>query len=847
MVRAGLCSLMVVAAVVMAQTTPPLKPADAPLFQVRGRVVSQQGKPPTGKKFTFRISTAKAVTAEADSWSDWLTFGADQRTATLKGYPAIYLKGYPVVTSVSVSGMIDPTVVEIEVKFTEGGEPIKLSGELFGPSLGLILWREAGKARVDTMAGYNRRYWKVLDGVKLDESKRPKLFPIVERFIGGDKDRRAWKEGIEQLSRAGFSAIMLPAQKEIRDLSLSVGLERTAWAVYSPPGYAFGFDPKHTPKSLDDWAEKIAKPYLDAGYARQDMALFAMSDEPGWYYPRMLTTLEKTPAAMVRFREYLKRQNLTPRDVGSSSWDEVNPIGRSKAGDLASRRLFYWTMRFFSHDSAKYFADSTRALEKAFTPGMPILTNWNFFAGRLYVPGPVANNPDKMSPDAAMGGQDWLEFGKLRGGTMLWTEDWFGDNKAYQWSYYCSHLRCAAEKSGVQFGGYVIPRTAGDRTDGILQKILCVVGSGGKAIKYFVFGPEYNFPGNCYSEKAQVLPKMAEAHQMIGAAESLLWPGKRPAPQVGIVHPRSAQLWDAKDQKIAKGLSDATNNNLNGSTVDYLAEVFNLYLALQHANIPADLVDEDDLSPEGLKRYRVLYVTSPNIPAERQAGLAAWVKAGGTLVTVAGAGQFDRYDDPCPTLTQATGIREKVRSRLLVPNTLALKEAARIDGDAGLVAVGSVSQIDEKQDGVELRFQDGRPALIERTVGKGKIVHFPWFPGLSYWHSTRQTKDRLPVGFNERIRELIASPTKTAGVIPPVRIDAKMVETPVLVSNNGAAITLLNWRGEALEKTTLTVRVPFSVREATSVKQGKLAFTRVGEDVVLTLPLGAADIVLLRP
>lgn len=827
-------------ALVTAQT----KPADAPLFQVRARVVTQKGQPPTGKKFTFRVSTAKAVGTEGSAWSDWLTFGEEQRTATLKGYPALYLKGYPVVTSLSVTGVVDPTEVEAELKFAEGGEVVKLSGELYGPSLGLMLWREDGKPRADTMAGYNRRYWKHLEGVQLPEKERPKLFPIVDRFIGGDQDRRAWKEGIEQLGRAGFSAIMLPPQKEIRDLLLSTGRKRTSWAVYSPPGYAFALDEKITPASIDDWAEKIAKPYRDAGYARDDMALFALSDEPGWYYPKMLTELAKSTAGLERFRAYLQTQKLTPKDVGFTHWDDVKPIGRSQAKEVPSRRLFYWSMRFFAHDSAQHFANSTRALEKAFAPGTPIFTNWNFFAGRCYVPGPVANNGDKTSPDAAMGGHDWLEFGRLRGSTMLWTEDWFGDGKAYQWSYYCSHLRCAAEKGGVQFGGYVIPRTAGDRADGIVQKILCVVGSGGKALKYFVFGPEYNFPGNCYSERAAVLPKMAEAHKMIGAAEDLLWPGKRPAPQVAILHPRSAQMWDAREQVVAKGISDATNHNLNGSTVDHLAEVFDIYLALQHANIPVDIVDEDDLSPEGLKRYKVVYATSPNIPAEGQTGVAAWVKAGGTLVTVSGTGQADRYDEPCTILADALGVHEKARPRLLVPNTTALKEVIRSEDDT-FAAVGVVGTLDEKQAGVTAKFKDGRAARVERTVGAGRVVHFPWLPGLSYWHSARQTKDRLPAGFNERIRELIVAPT--AGVTPPVRVAVPFVETPLLLSDKGAAVTLLNWRGEPVEKLAVTVRVPFAVREVTSVKLGKLDFTRSGADIVLTLPLGAADVVLLRP
>jgi hypothetical protein len=103
-----------------------------------------------------------------------------------------------------------------------------------------------------------------------------------------------------------------------------------------------------------------------------------------------------------------------------------------------------------------------------------------------------------------------------------------------------------------------------------------------------VFGPECNFPGNCYSERASVLPAMAAVHQMIGAAEDVLWPGKPPRSEVAILAPRSAEVWDAKDIAIPNQIQDATNNHLNRATVDYMAEVFDLYLALQHANIPVE-------------------------------------------------------------------------------------------------------------------------------------------------------------------------------------------------------------------------------------------------------------------
>jgi hypothetical protein len=826
-----------------------LLPEDAPTFQLRARVVAQGSQAPAGKKFTFRLSgPGNPVSTTGDGWSDWLKFGREQVEATLKGYPAVYLRGYPVVVILQVEGVVDPTRVEAELKFDEGGDPTKLAGELFGPNFGILLWREDKKPRAATMAEYNRRYWKALEGVRIPEAERPRHFPVVDRFIGGDDDRLNWQEGVEQLASAGYSVLMLPPSKLFRDILLKAGLRRTAWAVYNPPGYAFALDPKVTPDAITAWAEDQAKPYRDAGYTGTDMALFAMSDEPGWYYPKQLQELAQSPAGLARFRDYLKAQGLQPADVGAKGWDEVLPVGRSRATDLPARRLFYWTARFCSYDSAQHFADCTRALEKAFAPGTPVLTNWNFFSGRLYVPGPVANNADKDSPDAAMGGHDWLEFGRLRGGTMLWTEDWFGDDCAYQWSFYCAKLRCAAAKGQVQFGGYVVPRAGGDREDGLLQKVLCVVGSGGKAVKYYVFGPEYTFPGNCYSESAKVLTKVVEAHRLLGAAEQLLWPGKRPRPEVAILAPRSAQLWDAKGMRIAKGISDATNTHLNRETVDYLAEVFDLYLALQHANIPADFVEEEDLSAEGLKPYKVLYVTEPNVPEEGQRGLAAWVKGGGTLVTVSGAGARDRYDEPCDILAELGGVREQSRERLLVADAKELKAVGEGKGICGaFTAVGVRGVVKEHQGDIVGEFADGAPAVLRRSTGKGRVVHFAFLPGLGYWKSAAATKDRLPAGFSESQRRWVVWPAELAGVKPPVVTDRPLVEAPLLLSEQGAAMTLLNWTGERLEKVDVTAHVPFAVRTVRSVKQGPLTFEKAEGGVRFALPLGAADVVLLRP
>jgi hypothetical protein len=812
-------------------------------------VLAAGGQPPAGKQSSFAFNVPGAAgKAAGGAWSDWLRFARPQVEAELRTYPAMYMGRFPLVIHLQTAGVVDPTVLQAELRFDENDASTILQAELFGPSLGIMLWRDDGKQpHAATMAEYNRRYCQVLDNPSFPTSERPKRFPLVDRFIGGDDDRRDWGQGIQQLARAGLTAVSLPPIRPIRDLLRKAGLQRTAWAVYNPPGYAFDYDPSVTPASIDAWARRQARPYLDAGYARQDMALFAMSDEPGWYFPSMFRPLAANPVLLGRFHDYLKAQGLTPAALGGTSWEGLRPIGRSHVTDLHSRRLFYWSMRFFSWDSSRHFARCTRALETAFYPGLPISTNWNFFSGRFYVPGPVASNPDKTNPDAAMGGHDWFEFGRLRGCTALWTEDWFSDGMAYQWSLYCAKMRCAAALGGVQFGGYVVPRAGGETPDGLLQKALCIIGSGGKAITYYTFGPEYNFPGNCYSDRPDLLRKIAESNYLIGRAEELLWPGRRPRSQVAILAPRSAELWDERDMSRPVQIQDATNTNQNAGTVDYMAEMADLYLALQHQNIPVDFVDEDQLSRASLQPYRVLYVTEPDIPAEAQEGVAAWVRAGGTLVTVTGAGTRDRYDEPCRTLCDLAGIRERPRGRLLVPALASLGSAGHGQGVCGgFAAVGPRGVVRVLLGQIEASFEDGSPAVVQRRVGRGRTLYYAWMPGLSYARSSRTTVGGLPAGFSETVRRWIVHPVRLAGVQPPVAVNRAMVETPILLSPHGAAVTLLNWTDQALGRVNLRVHLPRPIRSVESVRQGRLRFQRTGDGVSCSLPLGAADIVMLR-
>lgn len=46
-----------------------------------------------------------------------------------------------------------------------------------------------------------------------------------------------------------------------------------------------------------------------------------------------------------------------------------------------------------------------------------------------------------------------------------------------------------APSKDVIHGGYVVPRAGGQLPEGLLMKMMAIVGSGGKALKFYVFGP----------------------------------------------------------------------------------------------------------------------------------------------------------------------------------------------------------------------------------------------------------------------------------------------------------------------------------------------------------------------
>ena len=364
----------------------------------------------------------------------------------------------------------------------------------------------------------------------LPKNKKTPSKIIITQGFHGHVDVGSWVDAATSLVLFGASALSGSPSPDMAKIFKSAGvsavrpqgglrpnykmaeLNKVCAGTSSDVGHCWGHTDAEVAGNLKMWAEGAVQPMRAAGYPR--LAQFALHDELGFGFPGLWmgkNNISDNPRVFKLYHQYLQTMSgLTdPKDFGASSWNDVVPITRVNitAGSANEQQLlvrFYWTIRFAVWDQETWYAQATTALVAANQgESFTIYTNWNNFHGRLYTPGGEWNlncsGSGKLHPVSCgddHGAPDWFEAGRLRSGTMLWSESWFGDTKASEWTYLSARLRCAAKLGGpdMQFGGYITPRgpTGGvaHGTVGLLKQAIALVGSGAKGLDWFEFGPE---------------------------------------------------------------------------------------------------------------------------------------------------------------------------------------------------------------------------------------------------------------------------------------------------------------------------------------------------------------------
>lgn len=480
--------------------------------------------------FTWRVRVASCPASESgnvnskyglrrvihsgSAWSAWTDFNATDTKHWLATYPDTSEQSsdnyFPLVTVVVISAppscysshgllsyemqaKIGTSITALNASLDLNAEPYPANVSTFGVmtcnttrSNGLAgpgaTWTPCWPAKVMTTREFNDRMIWHREGSPvptLPVARSPIHLPIVTTVRSIAHDVGEYSDHFVALRKLGFNQIcifedgMTGPTKPMYKALVAAGVTRTCFGTHSTPGGGWDSGDNGTtapasawrggPVSLQHWADGLASAWSSGGVPLDQFGVTSVKDEPGWSFPSISDFSNTDPHCLFWFHEFMERNSVKPVDVGcGGGWESsCGLINRTEATSLPLRRRLYWSLRFPSWYEARSWHNATVAMQNAFTPNVTVFVNWNNWAGRFYTPSGSAK-----SPDAGSGAHDWFEFGRERGTTLLWTEDWFADYFDEHWSLFASRLAGAAALGGpdTNFGSYVVPRSKQNQT-----------------------------------------------------------------------------------------------------------------------------------------------------------------------------------------------------------------------------------------------------------------------------------------------------------------------------------------------------------------------------------------------
>lgn len=704
--------------------------------------------------------------------------------------------------------------------------------------------REREKA-IELLSTHAKRYLNAAQAVALQSWERPQQFVISSHLCQG------WQGHLEQLryqaealSLLGFNTVIaerwqnIPTE-DVHVMLTSFGLKWRSVAVGENYIFEHAIPAKWLDRhsnqlpTIESWALALAEQEYDYPTSRDfvgsrsDVVDIKLIDEPAWYYPVRIQELDSSPEGLAVFHAYLRHKGLSPSNFGHAGWDTIHPIGHNAAVNLPSKRLFYWTMKFFPESAARGFRRASEALRSAFDHQLTIDMNFNNQGRWFRYSLPPAHTD--------YGSFDWFLNGRLNVAT-LWTEDWFSDQYAQTWSFRADLLRSAAWLGEQKFGGYVVGRALGSHREGATYKILSLIGHGAKIVDIYNWGPQF-FSTDGWSDYWSNYESLADALGLVGRAERLLFPGEPSRGKVALFFPGSSYLWDPGPGWYL-----------------YELELEYLHYALTHAGYTIDFVDETDLANGVLatRGYTTLYVTAPNVARAAQEKLREWVQNGGTLAVTPGGLVADEYDEPTDLFDAVLGLSaprvavrdERPRLGALASDTLTIANPAIATGTIPLY--GSITPLPLAGASLVARFGAGTAGMTTNTYGQGAAIAYGFYPGLQYWRTPDRSCHHLPREWGKLERDVAVSPVRQAKTPRPVVASVEGVEVCRLQSDRGIALVLLNWTDEPIPSFTVEISEFGKFNQVTSVRESLVSSTVTGNILSVTLPLNSVDVLLIE-
>jgi hypothetical protein len=542
---------------------------------------------------------------------------------------------------------------------------------------------------------------------------------------------------------------------------------------------------------------------------RAEIAVVSLGDEIG--------LASGGPVDAAAFDAYLRSQGVEPSEVPA-----------------AGPPRHYWSERFRHAEGLRLVKQHTDVLRR-YLPNAGIGANFSPHGG----------------PERAYLGEvfQWVSCFREDCMTLPWSEDyaWQIPVATPQMSEISLDLLRAGTrgKPEERLLFYVMPHTPGNTPRMWRRMFHAALAHGMRAVDLFEVNPVWAAYTENHTSDPEMYAEIRRTLHQLGAYEDLVHAGRLEPAQTGLWFSETSDIW--RDNGGSFGAAKRT-----------------LYLTVRHAQVPLDVVVEADAGDRTLASYRVLYLTDRHVSRTAARAIVAWVRDGGTLVATAAAGSRDEYDRANDTM----------RPLLPVDVTLEAPPEAQIgfekqdlpfarpletvSGAAGSFPVfGAIARVPADGSLVNGAFSDSSPAILERRVGRGRVVYLAFLPGLSYFSPAlprrpvdRGTRDAamahfLPTRFDEAVGRVVTGPLQD--LRRTVSTSQRNVEATVIRSPAGLLVPLINWSSEPVNALQVTLAaLPEGLRASRASGGGvRLARDEAGATVSIER-LDAADVIVLR-
>ena len=239
-----------------------------------------------------------------------------------------------------------------------------------------------------------------------------------------------------------------------------------------------------------------------------------------------------------------------------------------------------------------------------------------------------------------------------------------------------------------------------------------------------------------------------------------------------------------------------------------------------------DFIDEDALlEPAVLNQYKIVFVSEPNVPLAGQRALLQFAEAGGT-VWLSGAGAVrDEYNEASSVFDVAAKLSSPAPPKVTLNAWSGVPTGSGEGGFGAFVSWGPRTAVQAlgPRATTQATFKDGSPAVVSTAVGVGRVVRYMWSLGYT-WNANgwKGGADKYLRGELEAMN--ITRPVWTN--IKDCRKDGGVhrgVETSLLLSGAGAAVTVMNWCGnDMVTHADISVELDFIPASVFSCMQKRL-------------------------